>query len=313
MQAKVVGLAVALIALAPGAVAQGAHDELIAKHAIANDVPESLVRRIIKVESRGNPRIVYKGNYGLMQIRLGTARAMGYDGGPEGLLDADTNMKYAVKYLAGAYRAAGCDHDRAVVYYQRGYGHAGKIKCGQQAQFVIAQAVSKTPRAERDTTPEKSATKSLLEKGLPSSTRVLRPKVVQTLPISARAPEGATSMAQPSQPEAAPIDAEPKPDTFEDRMMASTGGMPATTGARVNFEPEEIPALQTKRSDRPASHQRESKPAHPRAKAHASSAKQPTTEEADASSKLISFLKNLVTSDTKTSTRKQKAAVQAVH
>ena len=45
-----------------------------------------------------------------MQIRLGTARAMGYHGGsPQGLLDADTNMTYAVKYLAGAYRAAGCD------------------------------------------------------------------------------------------------------------------------------------------------------------------------------------------------------------
>ena len=32
-----------------------------------------LVRRVIHIESKGNPRVVSKGNYGLMQIRLGTA------------------------------------------------------------------------------------------------------------------------------------------------------------------------------------------------------------------------------------------------
>ena len=45
----------------------------------------------------------------------------GLSGDAKGLLDPDTNMTYAVKYLAGAYRAAGCDADRAVSYYQRGY------------------------------------------------------------------------------------------------------------------------------------------------------------------------------------------------
>jgi soluble lytic murein transglycosylase-like protein len=91
-------------------------------------VPESLVRRIIHRESRGNPRAVSKGNYGLMQIRLGTARAMGYRGGAAGLLDAGTNMTYAVKYLAGAYRAAGGNADRAVHYYAAGYYYAAKRK-----------------------------------------------------------------------------------------------------------------------------------------------------------------------------------------
>lgn len=101
-------------------------DALIATHAAANGVPESLVRRVIRRESRGNPRAVSAGNYGLMQIRLGTARAMGYRGNVAGLLDADTNMTYAVKYLAGAYRAAGGNADRAVRYYASGYYHAGK-------------------------------------------------------------------------------------------------------------------------------------------------------------------------------------------
>ena len=65
-----------------------------------------------------------------MQIRLGTARGVGYSGDAKGLLDPDTNLTYAVKYLAGAYRAAGCDADRAVQYYQRGYYGAARRECG---------------------------------------------------------------------------------------------------------------------------------------------------------------------------------------
>ncbi len=106
--------------------ANGNLNSLIARHAAAHNLPEDLVRRVIKRESRGNPRVISKGNYGLMQIRLGTARAMGYRGGIEGLLDADTNMTYAVKYLAGAYQAAGGNHDRAVHYYAAGYYYAAK-------------------------------------------------------------------------------------------------------------------------------------------------------------------------------------------
>jgi len=107
----------------------GSHlDSLIAKHAAAHNVPEALVRRVIKRESGGNPRAISKGNYGLMQIRLGTARAMGYRGDVAGLLDADTNMAYAVKYLAGAYKVADGNADRAVRYYAAGYYYAAKRK-----------------------------------------------------------------------------------------------------------------------------------------------------------------------------------------
>ena len=101
---------------------------LIASHAAANKVPAPLVRRVIARESRGNPHVVHAGNYGLMQIKLATARAMGYRGSAAGLLDAGTNMTYAVKYLAGAYRAAGGNMDRAVRYYASGYYYAAKRK-----------------------------------------------------------------------------------------------------------------------------------------------------------------------------------------
>ncbi len=101
--------------------ANGNLDALIARYAAANSVPEGLVRRIIHRESRGNARAVHNGNYGLMQIRLGTARAMGYRGSARGLLDAETNMRYAVKYLAGAYHHARGNVKRAVYYYAAGY------------------------------------------------------------------------------------------------------------------------------------------------------------------------------------------------
>jgi soluble lytic murein transglycosylase-like protein len=113
---------------AAGVDANGNLDSLIARHASANNLPESIVRRIIKRESGGRAHVISKGNYGIMQIRIGTARAMGYRGTAAGLLDADTNMTYAVKYLAGAYHTAGGNPDRTVRYYAAGYYYAAKGK-----------------------------------------------------------------------------------------------------------------------------------------------------------------------------------------
>lgn len=104
----------------------GEIDGAIARHAMAAGVPVELAMRVVKRESGGNPRAVSQGNYGLMQIRLGTAQAMGYRGNAQGLLDAETNMTYAMKYLAGAYRAAGGSHDGAIRLYSRGYYHEAK-------------------------------------------------------------------------------------------------------------------------------------------------------------------------------------------
>ena len=96
-------------------------DGMASAQASANGVPVSLVDRVIKRESGGNPRAVSRGNYGLMQIRLGTARAMGFSGSAAELLDPQVNMTYAVRYLAGAYRAAGGNESRAVALYASGY------------------------------------------------------------------------------------------------------------------------------------------------------------------------------------------------
>jgi soluble lytic murein transglycosylase-like protein len=101
-------------------------DTLVAQHARTHGIPEALVHRVIRRESSYNPRALSRGNFGLMQIRYATARGMGYRGGASGLLDANTNLTYAVPYLANAYKVAGGNADRAVSLYARGYYYEAK-------------------------------------------------------------------------------------------------------------------------------------------------------------------------------------------
>lgn len=121
---------------------QADYAEMVAMHARANGVPEALVHRVIMRESRYQPGLVgHGGTVGLMQIKLATARGLGYTGDAAGLRDPNTNLTYAVKYLAGAYHAAGGDHDRAVRYFAGGYYYAAKRQrqqAVQQATFVTS-------------------------------------------------------------------------------------------------------------------------------------------------------------------------------
>lgn len=103
-------------------------DGLIERYAAYYEVPSRLVRRVVERESKGNPRVYSKGNWGLMQIKYPTARSLGFDGPADALLDAETNLKYAVKYLRGAYMVADGDEDRAVRYYAAGYYNDAKRK-----------------------------------------------------------------------------------------------------------------------------------------------------------------------------------------
>jgi soluble lytic murein transglycosylase-like protein len=138
-----------IVACAFAGIAQPAHsmnraelDALIAAHALANGVPATLVHRVIVRESRYNPRVIGKGGaMGLMQIKTATARGIGYTGTPAGLLDPATNLTYAVRYLAGAYRLAGGNHDRAVSYYARGYYYAAKNR-GTTVQALAVPAAT---------------------------------------------------------------------------------------------------------------------------------------------------------------------------
>ena len=103
-------------------------DALISKYASIYQVPVSLVRRVVKRESNFNPAARNRIYWGLMQIRHDTAQTMGYRGPAHGLLDAETNLKYAVKYLRGAYITAGGNEDQAVRFYASGYYYDAKRK-----------------------------------------------------------------------------------------------------------------------------------------------------------------------------------------
>ena len=103
-------------------------DALVAHHARVHGIPETLIHRIIKRESGYNPRALSRGNFGLMQIRYATAQGMGYRGTASGLLDANTNLTFAVPYLANAYKVAGGNPDRAVALYAGGYYYVAKRK-----------------------------------------------------------------------------------------------------------------------------------------------------------------------------------------
>ncbi|WP_319825657.1 lytic transglycosylase domain-containing protein [Thalassovita sp.] len=99
---------------------------LINTYADHYDVPRSLVHRVVQRESMYRPGARNGPYYGLMQIHPRTARGMGYTGPDKGLLDAETNLKYAVKYLRGAWLVSDGDEATAVGWYARGYYYEAK-------------------------------------------------------------------------------------------------------------------------------------------------------------------------------------------
>lgn len=115
----------------PEAPARGPRAEierLIEKYAAFYQVPVDLVRHVVNRESTFNPKAYNRGHWGLMQIKHATARGMGYDGPAKGLFDAETNLKYAVKYLRGAWLVSDGNAKRADWLYQTGYYYDAKRK-----------------------------------------------------------------------------------------------------------------------------------------------------------------------------------------
>ncbi len=99
---------------------------LINKYADVHDIPVTLLHRVIIRESTHRPWARNGPYYGLMQILPATARSMGYRGAPEGLLDAETNLIYAGRYLRGAWLVSGGNEADAVSWYARGYYYEAK-------------------------------------------------------------------------------------------------------------------------------------------------------------------------------------------
>lgn len=110
---------------------------LINTYADLYEVPRPLVHRVVIRESRHRPQAINRPYYGLMQILPATARSMGFRGAPGDLLDAETNLTYAVKYLRGAWLVSDGDMDTAVGWYARGYYYEAKRR-GMLAEVGLA-------------------------------------------------------------------------------------------------------------------------------------------------------------------------------
>jgi soluble lytic murein transglycosylase-like protein len=207
-----VACAIAAVAsLSCGAQAQdrARYETLVATHAKANLVPEALVHRLIVRESKYRPDLVGRGGtIGLMQIKLATARGLGYTGDAQGLRDPDTNLAYGIRYLAGAYRAANGDHARAMHYYASGYYHAAKqqrrARSGRAAP-VLASAPPQEAAAPKEAVAEpqesaKSRDVAARRKPVEAKPKTLSKRLAEAKPQVPRPPAGISGSANAPRP-----------------------------------------------------------------------------------------------------------------
>lgn len=105
------------------------YDALITKHARANDVPVELARAVVKHESAFKADATgLAGEIGLMQLKLATARGMGYKGSAKQLYDPATNIRWGMKYLGKARRLAGGSECGTLSRYNGGHGTTRMIR-----------------------------------------------------------------------------------------------------------------------------------------------------------------------------------------
>ncbi|WJR66271.1 lytic transglycosylase domain-containing protein [Neorhizobium sp. CSC1952] len=97
--------------------------DLIEKYADQYGVPVELANAVVQIESNFRPTVKGKaGEIGLMQIKPATARLMGYEGPDYGLYDPETNIRYGMKYLAGAHERGGGKTCGTILRYNAGHG-----------------------------------------------------------------------------------------------------------------------------------------------------------------------------------------------
>jgi soluble lytic murein transglycosylase-like protein len=89
----------------------------------AGAAPRALLEAVIHVESRGNAKAVgTHGEIGLGQLRLQTARGMGFRGSRAELFKPSVNRHYTERYLDMALKRARGNLCHAATLYNRGLG-----------------------------------------------------------------------------------------------------------------------------------------------------------------------------------------------
>lgn len=101
------------------------YEDIIKKHAATNNVPVDLAHAVVKTESNYNKNARGRaGEIGLMQIKLSTARGLGYRGSAKALYEPQNNIEYGMKYLGLAHKLSGGNMCNTILKYNA--GHAAK-------------------------------------------------------------------------------------------------------------------------------------------------------------------------------------------
>ena len=95
---------------------------IIAAEAKAHGVPVALAHAVVRIESSYRPQVTgAAGEVGLMQIKPATARGMGYSGSTKALYDPATNIKWGMRYLAGAMQRGDGSTCGTILRYNAGH------------------------------------------------------------------------------------------------------------------------------------------------------------------------------------------------
>ncbi|PWL17012.1 lytic transglycosylase [Falsochrobactrum shanghaiense] len=97
--------------------------KIINHYAKSYGIPSALAHAVVRHESNYRPNVRGRaGEIGLMQIKLSTARGLGYSGSAKGLYEPSTNIQYGMKYLAMAQKLGGGSTCGTILKYNAGHG-----------------------------------------------------------------------------------------------------------------------------------------------------------------------------------------------
>lgn len=112
---------------------------IFATHSAAHKLPEGLLESLCYVESTHNVNAIHyndgdSNSIGVCQVKLKTAKWLGFKGSEKDLMKPENNVKYAAKYLAYQIKRYNSISKGIVAYNQ---GNAINLESSKYSQKVI--------------------------------------------------------------------------------------------------------------------------------------------------------------------------------
>lgn len=175
-------------------------DRMIEKAADDNDIPRELAYAVVRVESHYNPRARGSGVYGLSQIKPATARGLGFDGPAEALLDPETNLRYGMRYLKGAWEQGNGDVCQTAMKYKGGHrttvmSKSASVYCSNVKRHMAAIRARKSPAMGGEAPTLVAAVEPTVRAGLIAREVGSQPAAARKAVATAMAPETAAPTA----------------------------------------------------------------------------------------------------------------------